>query len=199
MKGEKEMLDEFTQRNQEQPLDTLPEGSALPWNKKIVLLCLAIGLIGLFIFFTSGSWSSEEQRTPDRDSLIQEAKLLKARILELEAQVPQTAQASTDSTTKQPLASVEPTQPITPSLDNLKSLIEQELQQTSAFPQNSESADSLYKEYTVKSGDNLSKISKQFYGTPHRWKKIVEANRDKLGYNNVLKPGMTLSIPPAEA
>jgi LysM repeat protein len=189
------MLDEFTQRNQEQPLDTLPESSVLPWNKKIVLLCLAIALIGLFIFFTSGSWSSEEQRSPDRDSLIQEVELLKARILELEQQVPQTAQAST---TTQKVTLTEPTQPITPSLDNLKSLIEQELQQTSASGQNSESDDSLYKEYTVKSGDNLSKISKQFYGTPHRWKKIVEANRDKLDHNNVLKPGMTLVIP-AEA
>jgi len=193
------MLDEFTQRNQEQPLDTLPESSVLPWNKKIVLFCFAIGLIGLFIFFTSGSWTSDEQRIPDRESLIQEVELLKARILELEEQLPQTAQASTNATSNQAVASIEPTQPITPSLDNLKSLIEQELQQTSASSRGSESADSLYQEYTVKSGDNLSKISKQFYGTPHRWKKIVEANRDKLGYNNVLKPGMTLSIPPAEA
>ncbi len=47
------MLDDFRQEKQEQPLDPLSEGSPLPWGKKIGLLCFAIALIGLFIFFTS--------------------------------------------------------------------------------------------------------------------------------------------------
>jgi nucleoid-associated protein YgaU len=34
--------------------------------------------------------------------------------------------------------------------------------------------------YTVKAGDNLSKISKQFYGDPNEYMRIFYANRDKL-------------------
>ena len=34
--------------------------------------------------------------------------------------------------------------------------------------------------YTVKAGDNLSKISKEFYGDPNEYMKIFYANRDKL-------------------
>jgi len=195
------MLDEFTQHNREQPLDTLPENSALPWNKKIVLLCLAIGFIGLFIFFTSGSWSEQDSSASDRDSLVHEVELLKARVLELEQQAPQqTAAASVPQPNAEPSQTVvaDPVQPITPSLDNLKSLIEQELQQTASTTQGAETNALAPKEYVVKNGDNLSKISKQFYGTPHRWKKIVNANKEKLGHNNVLRPGMKLIIP-AEA
>jgi len=197
------MLDDFNQHNQEQPLDTLPESPALPWNKKIILLCLGIALIGLFIFFTSGSWSSEEHKVPGRDSLVQEVESLKSHIRDLEQQLAdaraseQATPVTSTQTAATQTASVDPAQPVTPSLDNLKSLIEQELQQSSTTAAGSSQAPSG-KEYVVKSGDNLSKISKQFYGTPHRWKKIVEANRDKLGHNQVLKPGMTLTIP-AEA
>src|SRR5689334_11294942 len=34
--------------------------------------------------------------------------------------------------------------------------------------------------YTVKSGDTLSKISKQFYGSANDYMKIFDANRDQL-------------------
>src|SRR5580658_9248487 len=34
--------------------------------------------------------------------------------------------------------------------------------------------------YTVQAGDNLSKISKQFYGDANKYMKIFEANKDKL-------------------
>src|SRR5205085_1486992 len=34
--------------------------------------------------------------------------------------------------------------------------------------------------YEVKSGDNHSNISKQFYGDPHEYMRIFYANRDKL-------------------
>ena len=33
-------------------------------------------------------------------------------------------------------------------------------------------------EYTVKSGDTLSKIADQFYGNGAKWEKVYEANRD---------------------
>lgn len=49
--------------------------------------------------------------------------------------------------------------------------------------------------YTVKAGDNLSKISTVVYGTPGRWQEIYEANRDRLASPHALKEGQTLRIP----
>ncbi len=51
------------------------------------------------------------------------------------------------------------------------------------------------KTYTVKSGDTLSKISKQFYGDAGKYMKIFEANRDKLSNPDLIKVGQVLTIP----
>ena len=50
--------------------------------------------------------------------------------------------------------------------------------------------------YEVKSGDNLSKISKQFYGDPNEYMRIFYANRDKLRDPDQIQVGQKLSIPP---
>ena len=49
--------------------------------------------------------------------------------------------------------------------------------------------------YTVQPGDNLSKISKHFYGDPNQYMKIVHANQDTLPDPDKIKPGMELTIP----
>lgn len=49
--------------------------------------------------------------------------------------------------------------------------------------------------YTVKSGDNLSKISKEFYGDANQYNKIFEANRPLLKDANDIFPGQVLRIP----
>ena len=49
--------------------------------------------------------------------------------------------------------------------------------------------------YTVKSGDSLSKIAKQVYGDAGKWKKIHEANRDKIPNPDLIHPGQELTIP----
>ncbi len=49
--------------------------------------------------------------------------------------------------------------------------------------------------YTVKSGDSLSKISKEVYGNANDYMKIFEANRDKLSDPNKIQPGQELVIP----
>jgi len=49
--------------------------------------------------------------------------------------------------------------------------------------------------YTVKSGDTLSKIAKQYYGDPNAYMTIFEANRDQLKDPNMIRPGQTLKIP----
>jgi nucleoid-associated protein YgaU len=51
------------------------------------------------------------------------------------------------------------------------------------------------KMYTVKSGDTLSKISKQFYGNTNDYMKIFNANRDKLTDPDKIQPGQELKIP----
>jgi len=49
--------------------------------------------------------------------------------------------------------------------------------------------------YEVKSGDNLSKISKQFYGDPNEYMRIFYANRDKLNDPDKIQVGQRLTIP----
>jgi nucleoid-associated protein YgaU len=51
--------------------------------------------------------------------------------------------------------------------------------------------------YTVKSGDTLSKISKQFYGSPSDYMKIFDANRDQLTDPDKIRVGQELKIPAA--
>lgn len=51
--------------------------------------------------------------------------------------------------------------------------------------------------YTVKSGDSLSKIAKQFYGDANQYMRIFEANRDQLDDPNKIDVGQELTIPKA--
>jgi len=50
--------------------------------------------------------------------------------------------------------------------------------------------------YTVVKGDNLSKISKQYYGDPNKYTKIFEANQPMLKSPDLIYPGQVLRIPP---
>jgi nucleoid-associated protein YgaU len=52
-----------------------------------------------------------------------------------------------------------------------------------------------HRTYTVKSGDSLSKIAKEYYGNAGQYMKIFEANRDKLSDPNKIQPGQELVIP----
>jgi len=51
--------------------------------------------------------------------------------------------------------------------------------------------------YTVVKGDNLSKISKQYYGDPNKYARIFEANKPMLKSPDLIYPGQMLRIPPA--
>jgi len=51
------------------------------------------------------------------------------------------------------------------------------------------------RQYTVKSGDTLSKIAKQFYGDASQWKKIHAANADVIKDPDKIQPGWNLQIP----
>lgn len=49
--------------------------------------------------------------------------------------------------------------------------------------------------YTVKSGDSLSKIAKEVYGDANQWKKIHQANTDRIKDPDKIQPGWTLNLP----
>jgi nucleoid-associated protein YgaU len=51
------------------------------------------------------------------------------------------------------------------------------------------------RKYTVQPGDNLSKISQQFYGSANQYNKIFEANRDQLKNPDQIRAGQELVIP----
>jgi nucleoid-associated protein YgaU len=53
-----------------------------------------------------------------------------------------------------------------------------------------------YQTYEVKSGDSLSRIAKQIYGSGNLWKTIFDANTDILKDPNKIYPGQKLKIPP---
>jgi nucleoid-associated protein YgaU len=47
--------------------------------------------------------------------------------------------------------------------------------------------------YTIQSGDNLSKISKKFYGSPNHYQKIAEANG--IDDPNKIQAGQQINLP----
>ncbi|MEA1784934.1 LysM peptidoglycan-binding domain-containing protein [Arenibacter sp. GZD96] len=54
---------------------------------------------------------------------------------------------------------------------------------------------SVFHRHTVKSGESLSKIAKQYYGDPMKYKKIFEANTGILKNPDVIHPDQVLVIP----
>ena len=65
---------------------------------------------------------------------------------------------------------------------------------SSSQPAASASANTT-KTYTVRSGDTLSGIARQFYGDSSKWTTIFNANRDKIKNANLIYPGQVLTIP----
>lgn len=49
--------------------------------------------------------------------------------------------------------------------------------------------------HTVKKGETLSHIAKQYYGKANDYNRIFEANRDQLKDPDKIREGMTLRIP----
>jgi nucleoid-associated protein YgaU len=56
-------------------------------------------------------------------------------------------------------------------------------------------SEAMAKTYTVKSGDTLSKIAKQYYGDANAYMDIFNANKDQLSDPDKIKPGQVLKIP----
>ena len=53
----------------------------------------------------------------------------------------------------------------------------------------------VIEEYTVKTGDSLSKIAKQIYGDAQKWNIIYESNKDTIENPDLIHPGQKIKIP----
>ena len=62
-------------------------------------------------------------------------------------------------------------------------------------PQPAQPAAATTREYTIKSGDTLSKIAKQHYGNANDWRKIFEANKSTIQDPDKIFPGQKIVIP----
>jgi len=82
---------------------------------------------------------------------------------------------------------------VNPKLDDISADIEvnQNLAQGAAVGGSGQGGQT----YTVKAGDTLSKLSKQFYGNPNEYMRIFYANRDKLRDPDKVQVGQELTIP----
>ncbi|HZF99470.1 MAG TPA: LysM peptidoglycan-binding domain-containing protein [Chitinophagales bacterium] len=67
----------------------------------------------------------------------------------------------------------------------------QNMQQPQAQPQ----AASQPRDYTIKGGDTLSKIAKQYYGNANEWRRIYEANKSTISDPDKIFPGQKIIIP----
>ncbi len=61
-----------------------------------------------------------------------------------------------------------------------------------------EAGDPAVRRYTVKAGDSLGAIARQFYGSESEWRRIHEANKSRVPDPDNLKIGVVLVIPPAD-
>ncbi len=57
---------------------------------------------------------------------------------------------------------------------------------------------SSMKTYTVKPGDTLSKIAREYLGNANEYMRIFEANKDQLSDPDQIQPGQVLNIPAME-
>ena len=73
--------------------------------------------------------------------------------------------------------------------------VDASLPQPAAAAPAAPSAGSAERTYTVKSGDTLSKIAKEFYGNANEYNKIFEANKDQLSSPDRINVGQELKIP----
>jgi nucleoid-associated protein YgaU len=89
---------------------------------------------------------------------------------------------------------------VNPSLDDIAldlHVAEQRTQGAAAGSQASNTGQvSAMSTYIVRSGDTLSKISRQFYGDANEYMRIFYANREQLRDPDKIQVGQHLTIPP---
>lgn len=212
--------------HREDVFDSLQGASSLTFIKKIAIAAIAIGLVAFFLFWSQSSDDKSPSKEGSTATLQERVAALEEDVTKIKEVLKMGPAQPIDQATKTLTATAQetPTQtPAQPDSINLKSLFEEELKSSStpATTPEETSAPNETKEvqnqkpadtkpiakpakgsktvvYVVKKGDTLSKISLKFYGSSHKWQRIVDANKSVLGNNNTLKVGMKLNIPVAE-
>lgn len=132
--------------------------------------------MGLLDFFKGKKEKTEEKKAPET------TPKTPANQAKAQAQQPAATKPATPTTEPPKSQAQQPSAPkeATPATGQAKS-------QTTATPQ--------FDSYTVKEGDSLSLIAKNYYGDTQKWNTIFNANKDKIKNPNLIKPGMVLKVP----
>ena len=73
--------------------------------------------------------------------------------------------------------------------------VEKKAEPTAEKPTSTATTANKVQEYTIVSGDSLSKIAKHFYGDAMKWKIIYEANKTIIKDPDMIHPGQKITIP----
>lgn len=205
--------------------DLLPDSQAPMSKRKLIFVLSGASFALLFFLFLMGAFRSEDsedilvkQTAPAVDEKI---SVLTQRIEKLEQQLAHTQKLCPGQKVES-VAVAKNTQPALSTIEDAVAMTGQTLKQfisNEALAISGQSAiaakDAAPKaskvkakakevalvvldgaqSYVVQKGDTLSKISVRFFGTPHRWKTIFEANKDRISNVNNLKVGSTIVIP----
>lgn len=55
--------------------------------------------------------------------------------------------------------------------------------------------ETVYGEYTVRSGETLSELAQRFLGSAGKWRELYQLNRDRISNPDRLKPGTVIRVP----
>jgi len=84
---------------------------------------------------------------------------------------------------------------VNPSMDDISVSLPVMSKQVQSTESSREKPSSEGRMYTVQRGDTLTSISRHFYGDTGDYKRILSANRDKIGNKDTIRVGQELSIP----
>jgi cell envelope opacity-associated protein A len=86
---------------------------------------------------------------------------------------------------------------VNPKLDDIIADFPVDPSRAATTAAQSQTQTARFQTYTVKPGDTLSKISKEFYGNTNDYMRIFNANKDQLKDPDHIKTGQQLKIPAA--
>ena len=146
-----------------------------------------IGLIvGVLALLVAGAWLAT------RKSLSTEARLEQSFEHQRQEQPPNEPEPQTPAAPAAPVQGQNAPGPVAPIPPVQEAVLAPEDQ---ASPTEHREKIKTNRFHVVRSGETLSEIAKQYYGSAQKWHKIVKANQDLLKDPDHIQPGMRLTIP----